>query len=190
MKRNISILLIVVGILIVFSTLIFASEIIKEIVLTWDRTYGGSGDDVALSLIQTTDGGYAVAGGTDSKGSGGKDFWVIKLDEQGNQVWDKTYGGSGDDWGWTLIQTTTGGYAVAGGTDSKGSGGKDFWVIKLDEQGEMVWNRTYGGSGPDEAHSLIQTTDGGYVVAGVTDSKGSGGKDFWVIKLDEQGNLK
>ena len=157
-------------------------------ILTWDRTYGGSGYDEAYSLIQTTDGGYAVAGLNSSKGAGGADFWVIKLDEQGNQVWDRTYGGSADDWASSLIQTTDGGYAVAGRIDSKGAGGADFWVIKLDEQGNQVWDRTYGGSGYDWASSLIQTTDGGYVVAGRIDSKGAGKEDFWVIKLDEQGN--
>jgi hypothetical protein len=156
----------------------------------WDKTYGGGGDDWATSLIQTTDGGYAVTGYTESKGSGGKDFWVIKLDVQGKEVWDKTYGGGGDDWATSLIQTTDGGYAVTGYTESKGSGGKDFWVIKLDGQGKEVWDRTYGGGGDDLAWSLIQTTDGGYAVTGYTESKGSGGKDLWVIKLDEQGNLK
>jgi len=166
---------------------------VKEIlpVLTWDRTYGGNGEDAAFSLIQTTDGGYAVSGGTDSQGAGGTDAWVIKLDKQGNQVWDKTYGGSGNDVALSLIQTTDGGYAVAGWTQSKGADNLDFWVIKLDEQGNQIWDRTYGGSGDDIAPKpipLIQTTDGGYAVAGATFTKGSGEVDFWVIKLDKQGN--
>jgi len=156
----------------------------------WDRTYGGSGYDSAASLIQTTDGGYAVAGITKSKGAGGADFWVIKLDEQGNQVWDRTYGGSNNDVVRSLIQTTDGGYAVAGYTGSKGAGGADFWVIKSDEQGNKNWDRTYGGSGYDEAHSLVQTTDGGYAVAGYTSSKGVGKQDVWVVKLDSKGNLQ
>ena len=165
---------------------------VKEIlpVLTWDRTYGGNGEDAAFSLIQTTDGGYAVSGGTDSQGAGGTDAWVIKLDKQGNQVWDKTYGGSGNDVALSLIQTTDGGYAVAGATFTKGSGEVDFWVIKLDKQGNQIWDRTYGGSRDDEAFSLIQTTDGGYAVAGGISSKGAGNSDAWVIKLDENGNLK
>ena len=107
----------------------------KEVlpIITWDRTFGGSDNDVARSLIQTTDGGYAVAGDTSSKGAGGHDFWVIKLDHQGNMIWDRTYGGSDDDGALSLIQTTDD-YAVAGGTSSKGAGGVDFWVIKLDVQ--------------------------------------------------------
>jgi len=155
----------------------------------WDKTYGGSNSDWASSLIQTTDGGYAVAGSTRSKGAGGDDFWVIKLDKQGNKVWDKTYGGSDRDIVSSFIQTTDDGYAVAGSTESKGAGNQDFWVIKLDKQGNKVWDKTYGGNGNDVANSLIQTTDGGYAVAGLTTSKGAGGDDFWVIKLDEQGNL-
>ena len=179
----ISLLLLLISLMCLF---VFAEKEVLPI-LTWDKTYGGSGDDVATSLIQTTDGGYAVAGVPLSKGAGGWDFWVIKLDEQGNQVWDRTYGGSGDDGAFSLIQTTDGGYAVAGGTLSKGAGETDFWVIKLDEQGKEIWDRTYGGSGDDVAFSLIQTTDGGYAVAGFTLSKGAGREDFWVIKLDEQG---
>ena len=160
--------------------------------IVWDRTYGdgGSGTDCAGSLIQTTDGGYAVGGFNYSKGAGGTDFWVIKLDEQGNKNWDRTYGGSGYDSAASLIQTTDGGYAVAGITKSKGAGGADFWVIKSDEQGNKNWDRTYGGSGYDEAHSLVQTTDGGYAVAGYTSSKGVGKQDVWVVKLDSKGNLQ
>jgi hypothetical protein len=156
--------------------------------ITWDRTYGGSEDDVAYSLIQTTDGDYVVAGRTRSKGAGYNDFWIIKLNEQGNKVWDKTYGGSSTDWANSLVKTTDEGYAVAGFTRSKGAGDWDFWVIKLDKQGNKIWDRTYGGRFDDQAYSLIQTTDGGYAVAGYTDSKGAGGFDFWVIKLDKQGN--
>jgi len=153
--------------------------------LLWSQPYG----EWACSLIQTADGGYAVAGSTSSKGAGGTDFWVIKLDREGNLLWDRTYGGSSNDSVLSIIQTVDGGYAVAGGTSSKGAGAEDFWVIKLDKQGNKIWDRTYGGSKEDWAFSLIQTTDGGYAVAGWTDSKGAGKEDFWVIKLDEQGNL-
>ena len=103
-------------------------------IITWDKTFGGRLDDGAASLIQTTDGGYAIAGRTNSKGAGHRDFWVIKLDKQGNISWDRTFGGSNDDWAASLIQTTDGGYAVAGATSSKGAGGQDwqdFWIIKL-----------------------------------------------------------
>jgi len=181
----ISLLLSLIGLMCLF---VFAEKEVLPII-TWDKTYGGSGDDWAWSLIQTTDGGYAVAGETSSKGAGDRDFWVIKLDNKGNMIWDRTYGGSNDDRAYSLIQTTDGGYAVAGSTYSKGAGDADFWVIKLDNKGNMIWDRTYGGSDFDWAYSLIQTTDGGYAVAGNTYSKGAGGVDFWVIKLDYQGNM-
>jgi len=156
--------------------------------LTWNRSFGGSAVDRAYSLIQTTDGGYAVAGFTRSYGAGGADFWLIKLDRQGNKVWDKTFGGSKFDKAYSLIQTTDGGYAVAGYIRSYGAGDGDFWVIKLDSKGNEVWDKTFGESRYDKAYSLIQTTDGGYAVAGVTKSYGAGKEDFWVIKLDSRGN--
>jgi len=162
---------------------------VKELLpmLTWDRTYGGSGMDWAYSLIQTTDDGYAVVGLTSAPFN--QDLWLVKLDNLGNLLWDRTYGGKFDDGALSIIQTTDDGYALAGLTSSKGAGKGDFWVIKLDNQGNLLWDRTYGGGGLDMANSLIQTTDGGYAVAGYTESKGAGGNDFWVIKLDEQGNL-
>jgi len=129
----ISLLLSLIGLMCIF---VFAEKEVLPI-LTWDRTYGGRGDDWAFSLIQTTDGGYMVAGLTSSKGAGEEDFWVIKLDNQGNMIWDKIYGGRGNDLALSLIQTTDGGYAVAGYTLSKGAGRADFWVIKLDAQGNL-----------------------------------------------------
>ena len=105
-------------------------------------------------------------------------------------VWDRVFDGKNNDYANPLIQTTDGGYAVVGETCSFGAGGKDIWVIKLDGKGNKVWDKTYGGSDKDSAASLIQTTDGRYAVAGITSSKGAGKSDVWVIKLDEQGNLK
>ena len=172
--------------------------------LLWDQTYGGSGDDRAHSLIQTTDGGYAIAGITSSKDSGAWDFWLLKLDNQGNVLWDRTYGGSRSDWANSLIQTKDGGYAMVGTTESKSTGSSeedfrrgDFWLLKLDSKGNLLWDQTYGGIGHDWAYSLIQTTDGGYIVVGITNSKGAGNKDNFdfqpmdirLLRLDSQGDL-
>jgi len=143
----------------------------------WDKTFGGRYDYEANSTIQTTDGGYAVAG------QRAWDFWIIKLDENGNKKWDKTFGGSYKDEANSIIQTTDGGYAIAGYTKSEGKVEKDFWIIKLDENGNKKWDKTFGGSYNDEANSIIQTTDGGYAVAGYTNSKGAGNSDFCVIKF-------
>jgi len=154
------------------------------------KVIGGSGNDWTSSIVQTSDGGYAVAGCNSSKGAGRADFWVIKLDESGNIEWDQTYGYSGREYASSIVQTSDGGYAVAGCNSSKGAGQEDIWVIKLDDRGNRIWDRTYGGSCNDEAYSIIQTTDGGYAVAGDTKSYGAGKEDVWVIKLDEQGNLE
>ena len=149
----------------------------------WAKTYGGSYRDWANSIQQTSDGGYVVAGVTYSFGAGGADFWVLKLDSKGDIEWQKTYGGSDGDWAWSIQQTSDGGYVVAG------AGWADFWVLKLDSKGDIEWQKTYGGSDWDEAWSIQQTSDGGYVVAGSTCSFGAGEEDFWVLKLDSEGNI-
>jgi len=157
--------------------------------LVWDKTFGGSENDEAHSIIQTDDGGYAVAGFTVLEDTGDRDIWVIKLDKNGNKVWDRTFGGTSEDWANSIIQNKNGNYVVAGWTKSMGAGKTDVWIVKLDKRGNLVWDKTFGGSENDEAHSIIQTDDGGYAIAGWTKSKGTGNSDIWVIKLDENGNL-
>ena len=158
--------------------------------MVWNKTFGGYDDDMASSIIQTKDGDYVAVGWTMSKGSGKQDAWVIKLDEQGNIKWDKTFGGSDDDCAYSIIQTEDGGYTISGYTRSKGKGKADAWVIKLNNKGNMVWNKTFGGYDDDIARSIIQTEDGDYVIVGETQSKGAGEWDAWIIKLDEQGNVE
>ncbi|UCG37212.1 MAG: hypothetical protein JSV64_02750, partial [Candidatus Bathyarchaeota archaeon] len=96
----------------------------------WNKTYGGMTDEVAYSVVQTLDGGYAMAGMTDSFGEGGGDCWLVKTDASGNHVWNQTYGGTSWDWGRSVVQTLDGGYAMAGMTDSFGEGGGDCWLVK------------------------------------------------------------
>jgi hypothetical protein len=116
--------------------------------------------------LQTNDGGYALAGYTNSFGAGDKDFWLVKTDSVGNQLWNKTYGGLGDEVAYSVIQTNDGGYALAGYTNSFGAGDKDFWLVKTDSVGNQLWNKTYGGLGDEVAYSVIQTNDGGYILSG------------------------
>jgi uncharacterized delta-60 repeat protein len=156
----------------------------------WEKTFGGSNNDEAYSIRQTSDGGYIVAGYTESFGAGSADIYIIKLDANGNEKWQKSYGGSNDDWANSIQQTKDGGYIVAGGTYSFGAGGLDVYVIKLDASGDMKWYKTYGESNDDNAWSIQQTTDGGYIVAGWTKSFGEGGMDVYAIKLDANGNEK
>jgi uncharacterized delta-60 repeat protein len=155
----------------------------------WQKTYGGSGWDIAYSIQETADGGYVVAGFTESVGAGKYDIWVLKLDNNGNAIWQKTYGGSGNDYAITVQQTADGGYVVAGHIESFNAVGYDVWVLKLDDNGNVIWQKRYGGSGNDYSLSMQQTADGGYVMAGWTDSFGTGGDDVWVLKLDDNGNV-
>ncbi len=172
-----------------FLSIIFFSVSSSNSAEYWDVTYGGSYDDFVSSIQQTTDGGYIVAGTTNSFG-GYYDVWVLKLDETGNVSWQKTYGGTTDgDYASSIQQTTDGGYIVTGRTFSFGPGISAFWILKLDSVGNVLWQKTYGGNGRDEASSIRQTTDGGYVVTGYTESFGAGRENFWVLKLDETGNV-
>ena len=156
---------------------------------TWAHVYGGSNNDQAYAIQQTADGGYIVAGWTSSSGAGNDDMSVLKLDSAGNVAWQKTYGGSGSEGAYSIQQTADGGYIVAGWTYSFGAGQNDMWVLKLDSAGNFVWQKTYGGSSYEEAYSIQQTGDGGYVVAGYTYSSGAGDADMWVLKLDSYGNI-
>jgi len=157
--------------------------------LVWQKTFGGEDNDGAVSIQQTSDGGYIVAGWTNSFGAGYFDVYIVKLDEDGNLVWQKTFGGSGVDVAYSIQQTSDGGYIVAGWTDSFGAGGKDVYILKLDADGNLIWQKTFGGSSDDYALSIQQTSDGGYIVAGFTDSFGAGYFDVYIVKLDEDGNL-
>ncbi len=154
---------------------------------TWKKSFGGSKIDKARSIVQTSDGGFAVLGNTFSKGAGDNDFWLLRLDALGSVVWEKTFGGSSTELGYELVQTSDGGFALVGGTASKGAGGADFWVLKLDASGNTVWDKTFGQINTEVAHSIVQTSDGGFAVAG-TINKGGGNTDFWVLKLNATGN--
>jgi hypothetical protein len=156
--------------------------------LQWTKTIGGPTSEIGSSLIQTSDGGYAIVGATNSFGAGGEDVYVVKLDASGNLQWTKTIGGPGADWGRSLIQTSDGGYAIAGCTKSFGAGGLDVYVVKLDANGNLQWTKTIGGPDSEEGVYLIQTSDGGYAIAGETESFGAGGKDVYVVRLDRNGN--
>jgi hypothetical protein len=157
---------------------------------TFCEAVGGPGTDLALEIVNTTDGGYITGGYTNSYGAGGYDFYVVKFDASGALQWTKTIGGTGSDYARSIIQTTDGGYAVAGYTTSFGAGNYDAYIVKLNAAGALQWTRTIGGTGDDRAYSVIQTTDGGYITAGYTSSFGAGSWDFYFVKLDAAGVIQ
>ncbi|KAA1247284.1 hypothetical protein [Aquimarina sp. RZ0] len=184
----------------------------------WIKTFGGSNEDNALSLVETDSGEYILAGYTQSndgditsKTTTDSDYWVLKLTQKGEIVWSKTYGGTGDDRAEKIIKTTDGGYALVGYSRSndndvsENEGLQDYWIVKLNATGDIQWEKSFGFSGIDRAFSVIQTNDGGYFITGFLDVTASGGDgnddndrkntpqkhgvgEFWGIKLDAAGN--
>jgi len=157
--------------------------------MEWNKTYGGALWDYAYSLVETSDGGYAIAGCTHSvSNSIYDDAWLVKTDELGNMEWNKTYGTEDNyDGAYSLVETSDGGYALAGYRSFSALSGWDIWLVKTDASGNMLWNKTYWhpGSASDWARSLVETSDGGYVMAGC---KNNGA--FWLIKTDSLGNIE
>ncbi|MBU1076507.1 MAG: hypothetical protein KKH98_04400 [Spirochaetes bacterium] len=157
--------------------------------ITWKKVFGGSGQDEAFSIDQTHDMGYIVAGTTGSKGAGGVDGWVIKLDKNGKALWEKTLGGQQTDALYHVSLTKDNGFILSGYSDSYASIWRDGWVIKLDQNGKRIFEKVYGGEGVDEIRSIKETQKGEYIAAGSTTSKGTGpgGADIWVIKIGKDG---
>jgi hypothetical protein len=146
----------------------------------WRKTYGGAQDDGAKSVIQAGDGGYIIAGYTKSYGAGGFDMYLVKVDSDGNLLWNRTYGGSQDDGANCIVQVSDGGYIIAGYTNS-GVQSQSAWLVKTDSSGQVQWNRTVPGM---EVNSIIRTKDGGYVLA----TKYFTG--FELVKLDSSGQVQ
>lgn len=156
----------------------------------WENTYGETNTDVANTLIQTADGGYALAGWTGSYGAGHVDAWLFKTDNKGVLQWSQTYGGPRWDEIEALIQTNDSGYVFVGVLAVGDSASpEELWVVKTDATGGIQWNQTYGSIWRDQAYSIIQSRDGGYTIAGsnVPDVTGFRGPDFWLVKTDAQG---
>lgn len=190
----------------------------------WQKSYGGNGVDLLQSVRITNDGGFILAGTSNSSVSGDKkeaskgqeDFWIIKLDANGQEIWQRTIGGSGQEKLLSITQTKDGGYILGGSSSSDKSeadekgvvdkygkrensrGNLDYWVVKLDSKGEIEWDKTIGGKYVDELKSIEQTKDGGFILGGYSNSPESGDKsqknfglgDYWIVKLDKEGVIE
>jgi len=158
--------------------------------IEWQHKYSRSDWDYAYSIQQTSDGGYIVAGHTSSSGTGGGGFWILKLYSTGDIEWQRSYGATGYEVASSIRQTNNGGYIAAGLTAaSLGPGERDVWILKLSSEGDIEWQKTYGGDNDDRASSIQQTSDGGYIVVGETLSFGAGGWDIWLLKLSSLGDI-
>ncbi len=192
--------------------------------LDWQKSFGGSGADLLQAIRLTNDGGFILAGTSDSQKGfhkkdscrGKEDFWIIKLNAKGGEQWQRTIGGSGQEQLQSISQTSDGGYILGGSSSSQLSkpaktgridsfgksensfGNLDYWVVKLDSEGEVEWQKTFGGQYADQLRSIVQTKDGGYILGGYSNSPESGNKteqnygigDYWVIKLDNTGAIE
>jgi hypothetical protein len=187
-------------------------EITAEVELV--KTYGGSGIDEAVSVVEATDGNYVVLGTTRStdgditdRSGTDSDYWLLKISKEGEVIWSKTYGGSDNEDAARITKTNDGGYLLSGYTfsndgDVSGNAGfQDYWIVKVDALGNIMWDKNFGFSGSDQAFKAFQTTDGGYFITGFFDVSASGGAgndrpnkgvlhgvgEFWGIKLDASG---
>ena len=173
--------------------------------LVWKKSFGGSGYDYLKTVIQTPDNGILCIGETNSTNGnvtnyfGQIDFWVIKLNSNGNIEWQKNYGGDSNDMGYSVCLTVDGAYIIAGQSESnveENHGLMDYWVLKIDNLGNIIWKKAYGGSQDDFLKTIKNTSDGGYILTG--NSKSSNGDvgfnkgllDVWVVKIDDAGNLQ
>ncbi|QMU28784.1 T9SS type A sorting domain-containing protein [Adhaeribacter radiodurans] len=180
----------------------------------WDKRYGGSLNETLTGIVQTANGGFLLGGSSLSGKSGdkseisrgGSDFWLINLDKNGNKLWDKAYGGSGEDEAYSLGQGETSYYFISGQSDSPAGldksrdsqGGKDFWFIKVTSSGAKIWDKRFGGTLDEELRASLRTSDGGYLLAGKSFSNMSGNKrqdsqgssDYWIVKTDKDGQYQ
>ena len=158
--------------------------------IQWHRSYGEDSDDYFNAITKTIDGGFALAGRTRSFGDGGRnglDFYVVKVDSAGEEEWSRSYGGELVEECFDLIQTSDGGYALAGITNSYGAGDDDFYVVKIDDEGEVIWTRTFGEESNDKCFSIVETDDGGLVVGGEHQPREGVISAILLVRVDRDG---
>ena len=168
--------------------ILFSSNVSAVPLEEWNKTYGGNEWENAYSVKQTLDGGFIFTGYTKSYGASWSDGWLVKTDSNGNELWNKTFGGpSRDDFSY-VEQTNDGGYITAGYTYLSGDILSSGWFVKTDSNGNEIWNRTIGGDDNNVAEFVQQTSDGGYILTGYSGTYDISDIDYWVVKIDSQGN--
>ena len=155
----------------------------------WTRTYGGYSGERAYAMESTADGGFIMAGFTESFTAGWRDAYVVKTDSAGNEEWTRTVGGEADDEVWDIAQTAHGGYVATGFVTSAVTGDEDVLLTRLDAEGGVTWSRTYGGADNDRGYCVSEESDGGFLIAGYSGSYGAGATDGWLLKTDAWGEL-
>ena len=156
----------------------------------WNKTYGTAAAEEGLYIIKADGDNYIIAGRTNIARGNDQDLLLLKVDSKGNMLWNRTMGGLGDDWMWEIEKTGDNGYVLVGRTNSYGAGLNDCWLIKIDENGEALWNVTLGGAGDDRGRSLLVMDNGGLLMMGFSNSYGHGGFDFWLVGVDPNGDAQ
>jgi len=169
-------------------TLLITFSIATSQDIIWTNNYGGSLNEMGYACLNTDDNGLVVLGSTYSYGSGGMDIYLVRTDSLGATLWAKTFGGASTENGYDVQVTYDNGYIIAGATDSYGNGGLDVYLIKADSGGNVLWTKTYGGTDDDEALSVRQAADSGFILCGTTYSYGAGYNDIYLIKTDADGD--
>jgi len=150
---------------------------------------GGAGKDNGWAILETKDGGFSILGFTNSFGAGAMDMYLIQTDAEGNLLWERTFGGPKSEYGWAMAPTPDGGYVLAGQTNSFGQGDKDGYLIKVNADGEEIWNQTFGGPKEDRLYSIDQGADNGFILVGTTTSFGAGNRNAYLVKTNDSGEL-
>ncbi|MFW9845726.1 MAG: hypothetical protein ACFFD6_03175, partial [Candidatus Thorarchaeota archaeon] len=157
--------------------------------LEWSHSFGGPERDVGHTVIECYEGGFAVAGSTHAYGEGSSDMWLLRTNSTGHPIWNQSYGGSGWDECFDLVECDDGGFAITGETHSFGNGGTDVILVKTNILGDEVWKTTFGGPEDEWGSSIAMCSDGGYAISATTHSFGAGSSDMWLIRIDRHGQL-
>jgi hypothetical protein len=196
----------------IFAAHVTFGQLLTPPPLDWQAGFGGTGDDIATTFVPVANGGYLVAGYSDSSTNGNKtapayggfDYWIVRLDESGNALWDRSYGGSTNDMLHAVVPMADGGFilggfsqsAVSGTKTSTNFGGYDYWLVRINASGDVLWDRSFGGTGGETLWSMEQTSDGGLVLGGLSRSGPGGnktsvsyGNDIWLVRLDAAGEI-